>query len=97
MKKCLLVFTFAMPACCLFFSCGNVGSEVDSRLEKLLNKTETLDSLINKEVNKVLTLDSLIDKEHEKVKKLDTLINRSSSQFDSLTKQGGKLIEKIGN
>jgi len=88
---------FTMLAIFLLASCGNLGNEVENKLNELENKTESLDSLINKEVDKVLTLDSLINKESDKVKKLDTLINKSSSQLDSISKRGSKILEKINN
>lgn len=78
-------------------SCGNISNEVETKLIELKNKTESLDSLINKEVDKVLTLDSLIIKENDKVKKLDTLINKTTSQLDSISRKGSKLLEKISN
>lgn len=83
----------------MFFltACGDISNKVDNKLNELQNKTESLDSLINKEVYKVLTLDSLINIESDKVKKLDTLINKSSSQLDSISKRGSKLLEKITN
>jgi predicted site-specific integrase-resolvase len=88
---------FTMAAIFLLASCGNLSNEVENRLNKLKNKTESLDSLINKEVDKVLTIDSILNKEREKVKKLDTLINKSSFQLDSISKKGSRLLEKINN
>ena len=78
-------------------SCVNVSNEVESKLVELKNKTASLDSLINKEVDKVLTLDSIIIKESDKVKKLDTLINKTTSQLESISKKGSRILEKISN
>lgn len=86
-----------ISATLLLASCGNLSNEVDNKLNELKKKTESLDSLVNKEVDKVLTLDSLIYKETEKVKTLDTLINKSSSQLDSISKRGSKILDKITN
>ena len=97
MKRNNKIIIFTMLAMFLLASCGNLSNEVENKLNELKNKTESLDSLINKEVDKVLTLDSLINEEKEKVKKLDTLINKSSSQLDSISKRGSKLLEKITN
>lgn len=86
---------FTISAMFLLASCGNLSNEVESELNKLKNKTQSLDSLINKETKKVLTLDSLINKETDKVKELDTLINKSTQQIDSISKRGTTLLKKI--
>jgi len=85
----------AVLAATFLASCGNLGNEVENKLNELKNKTESLDSMINKEVDKVLTLDSLINGESEKVKKLDSLINKNSSKLDSISNEKIKLFEKI--
>ena len=85
----------AVLASAFLASCGNLGNEVENKLNELKNKTESLDSMINKEVDKVLTLDSLINGESEKVKKLDSLINKNSSKLDSISNEKIKLFEKI--
>lgn len=95
MKSKTKFIIFTMLTTFLLASCGDVSTEVDNKLNELINKTESLDSLINKEVDKVLTLDSLINKESDKVKKLDSLINKSTSQLDSISKKGSKIFEKI--
>ena len=86
---------FTISAMFLLASCGNLSNEVESEINKLKNKTESLDSLINKETQKVLTLDSLISKETNKIKELDTLINKSSQQIDSISRRGSTLLKKI--
>jgi septal ring factor EnvC (AmiA/AmiB activator) len=78
-------------------ACGNLSNEVESKLNELTSKTDSLDALVNKEIDKVKKLDTLINKESEKVEKIDTLINKSSSLLDSISKRGGKFIEKITN
>lgn len=71
-------------AALILASCDNLSNEVEKKLNKLQQKTESLDSLVNEEFEKVTTLDSLILKESEKVKKLDTLLHKSTSQLDSI-------------
>jgi len=87
----ILVILFSLTAC------GNLSNEVESKLNELTNKTDSLDALVNKEIDKVKKLDTLINQESLKVKKLDTLINKSSSLLDSMSKKGGKFLEKITN
>jgi hypothetical protein len=94
-KNKIIIFTIL--AMFLLASCGNLSNQVENKLNELQNKSESLDALINKEVDKVLTLDSLIKIESENVKKLDSLINKSSSQLDSISKRGSKILEKINN
>lgn len=76
-------------------SCGNVGQELESKLEMLRTKAESLDSIVNVEVAKVIELDSLINSETDKVKKLDSLINQSATAIDSIANSKGKIIEQI--
>jgi len=97
MKNLPQIYLFILSSMLLLTSCGNLSNEVEKKLDELKNKTESLDSLINNEVDKVLSLDSIINTESEKVKKLDTLINKTSSQLDSITQKGGKMLDKIMN
>ena len=97
MKNHLTLILLLIGGVITLSGCGDLNKEAEKRLNELINKTESLDSLINKEVDKVLALDSLINYESEKVKKLDSLINKSSSQFDSLSEKGSKLLDKISN
>jgi hypothetical protein len=94
MKLIKIKLIFQLSVVTFLTSCGNVGSEVENKLNDLKKKTESLDSLVNKEVDKVLTLDSLIIEESNKVKKLDTLINKTTSKLDSLAGKGSKLNKK---
>lgn len=68
----------------LLTSCSDMTSNMEEKVNMLINKTERLDSLVNKEIDKVLSLDSMINLEGDKVKKLDSLIDRSSSKLDSI-------------
>lgn len=67
-------------------SCGNLTAEVESKLNELKSKSESLDSLLNTEVSKVYTLDSLINTEHEKVKQLDSVIKSKTQLLEQLTR-----------
>jgi hypothetical protein len=87
MKKVLKICLFIAFLSVTFVACSDVNRKFDDKMEKLMNKTESLDSLLNQEVDKVLTLDSLIEKEHQKVQKLDSLIEKSSSKFDSVARK----------
>lgn len=81
----------------IFTSCDDVTQEVEEKLNGLNKKAEQLDSLINKEVDKVMALDTLINLESDKVKKLDSLINNSSSKLDAIIDKNIKTVEKIIN
>ncbi len=79
----------------LVASCSQVSKKVEDKLNELNAKAEQLDSLVNKEVEKVLTLDTLVNFETNKIKKLDSLINNSTQKLDSLTKGRLESIKNI--
>jgi len=84
MTKTIGIILVVVMTAGIFISCGDLNRKVDEKIDKLLNKTESLDSLINKEIDKVLVLDSLISTGSEKAKDLDSLIDKSKSRLDSL-------------
>ena len=84
MTKTIGIILVVVMIAGIFISCGDLNRKVDEKIDKLLNKTESLDSLINKEIDKVLVLESLINTGSEKAKDLDSLIDKSKSRLDSL-------------
>ncbi len=53
----------------IFTSCENITSKVENQLGQLNERTNQLDSVINKEMDKVMKLDSIINLEDLKIKK----------------------------
>jgi copper homeostasis protein CutC len=88
-------FYLLIVALSLFSSCDSTSTQVENKLNELLNKTEALDSLINHEVDKVLTLDSLIIGESDKIKRLDSLINKNASKLDSIASNKLKVLDRV--
>jgi len=93
LKNCLIII---MPIG-LFTSCGDINKKVEEQLYQLEQKTNQLDSIVNKEVDKVMALDTLINFENKKIQKLDSLINKSSTKLDSIINKKTKQIENIIN
>lgn len=95
MNKTLKVGTLGMIFLLLAASCGELSKRAEDKLNQLEQKTNELDSLVNKEVDKVKALDTLINLENKKVQKLDSLINKSSSKMDSLLENKKKKLQNI--
>lgn len=74
-------------------SCGDISKKAEEKLNELNQKTDELDSLVNKELDKVKALDTLIDAERNKVKKLDSLVNKTTTKLDSLSKDKIKTLK----
>lgn len=87
MVKSLRILAVVTLSAVILISCGDLNRKVDEKIDRLMEKTESLDSLINKEVDKAFELDSLINTGIEKTKKLDSLLDKSSSRLDSLVKE----------
>lgn len=88
------VFSFIIAL--IFFSlgaCNSLSEQVESKLNSLQNKTDSLDALINQEIEKVSNLDSLINTEHTKVKQLDSVIKKTGERIDSFTGSKAKQLE----
>lgn len=81
----------------LLTSCDDMGKKAEEKLKQLEQKTNNLDSLVNKELDKVIALDTLINFENEKIKKLDSLINKKTSKLDSIISNKSKQLENIIN
>lgn len=81
-KSAFLVFLFLSFG--FFQSCGDLSQKAEDKLNQLDQKTDQLDSMVNKELDKVKKLDTLIESERQKVKKLDSLVNKTTTKFDSL-------------
>jgi hypothetical protein len=91
------MITYSVFVVCFAFglySCNDLSSKMDEKLNELENKTKSLDSMVNKELDKVNSLDSIINLEGEKVKKLDSIINKSGSRIDSLLQNKIDKIKK---
>lgn len=80
-----------------FASCSDMGKKVEDKLIDLDTKAEQLDSLVNREVDRVMELDTLISSENARVKKLDSMIERNSSKIDSIAREKIQLLKEIVN
>lgn len=80
-----------------FTSCSDISKKVEDKLIELDTKTLQLDSLVNREMDKVMELDTLINFENIKVEKLDSLIEKNSSKIDSIAREKIQLLKEIAN
>lgn len=80
-----------------FTSCSDISKKVEDRLIELDTKTEQLDSIVNREIDRVMELDTLINYENIKVEKLDSLIEKNASKIDSIAKEKIRLLKEIAN
>lgn len=71
----------------LLTSCDSMSEQAEQKMIELANKTMNLDSLVNREVDKVATLDSMINQEGNKVRKLDSLAEKTLLKLDSIWKR----------
>ena len=78
-------------------SCSDISKKVEDKLYELESKTVQLDSIVNKEIDRVMELDTLIDFEKIKLKKLDSLIEKNASKIDSITTDKMQLLNEIVN
>ncbi len=97
MKRSVNRGLLSIMAMGFFASCSDLGKKVEDRLIDLDTKAEQLDSLINREVDRVMQLDTLIGPENARVKKLDSIIERNSSKIDSIARKKIQLLKEIVN
>lgn len=76
-------------------SCDDMSKNVEDKLNELNTRTEQLDSLVNKELDKVRSLDTLINFESDKIQKLDSLIEKSTFLIDSIARQKIERLNEI--
>ena len=68
----------------LLTGCEEVNSKMEKELDNLNQRAEELDSAVNKGLDKVEDLDSTINAKTRKIKNLDSIVRKTTSRIDSI-------------
>lgn len=69
----------------LFFTgCKEMDSRVNEQLDNINKRAEELDSAVNRGLDKVENLDSTITAKSKRIKNLDSIVRKTGNRIDSL-------------
>lgn len=81
----------------LFTGCQEMNSRVENQLDNINKRAEELDSAVNRGLDKVEDLDSTISAKTEKIRDLDSIVRKTGSRIDSIVTKSTEKVNLIRN
>lgn len=80
-------FLLILFASALLTGCQEMNSKMEEQLDNLSERAEELDSAVNKGLNKVDELDSIVNARTKRIKNLDSIVRKTTTRIDSLVNE----------
>ena len=77
-----------------FTGCEEMNSRVEDQLNNINEHAEELDSAVNRGLDKVERLDSTITAKSEKIRDLDSMVRKTGNRIDSLVSKSSEDINR---
>lgn len=78
----------------LFTGCQEMTSKMDEQLDNINKRAEDLDSAVNRGLDKVENLDSTITAKSKRIKDLDSIVRKTTTRIDSLVNDRAEDINR---
>lgn len=92
-KYYLFILTL-LTASTILTGCQEMNSNVEKQLDNLNKRAEELDSAVNKGLDKVDNLDSTINAKTKRIKNLDSIVRRTTTRIDSIVDKNTEEINR---
>lgn len=87
-KNGLLIFSFSA----LLISCEEMNSKMEEQLNNINENAVQLDSAVNRGLDKVESLDSTITSKTDRIKDLDSVVRNTGTRIDSIVNNSAREI-----
>lgn len=88
----LIVLLFATS----LTGCQEMNSKMEEQLDSLEKRAEELDSAVNKGLDKVENLDSTITAKSKRIRNLDSIVRKTTTRIDSIvTESTGEINRRL--
>ncbi len=77
-----------------FSGCQEVNSRVQEQLDSIEQHAEDIDSAVNKGLDKVEDLDSTITAKSRQLKSLDSIVRKTGTRLDSIVTKGAEEVNR---
>ena len=95
MKKTPYISLILILLTTIFFTgCEEMNSRVEDQLNNINEHAEELDSAVNRGLDKVESLDSTIDAKSKKIRDLDSMVRKTGTRIDSIVTRGSEEINR---
>lgn len=87
-------YLLLLAAIGLFTGCQEMNSRVEDQLNSINQHAEDLDSAVNRGLDRVERLDSTITSKTKKIKDLDSLVRKTTTRIDSIVNRNTEEINR---
>jgi peptidoglycan hydrolase CwlO-like protein len=95
MKQLIRYSIFSVLTLAFLSSCEESRERATKKFNELSQQADDINSEIDKGLEKVESLDSVVRSETQQIKEYDSIIKNSSSKIDSIAKQKTKAWEEL--
>ena len=96
-KRSYLLILVLLFVSGLFTGCQEMNSRVEDQLDNINKRAEELDSAVNRGLDKVEDLDSTISAKTEKIRDLDSIVRKTGTRIDSVVTKSTEKVNFIRN
>lgn len=93
-NKSYLFLLILLAATSLFTGCQDMNSRVEDQLNNINQHAEDLDSAVNRGLDRVENLDSTITSKTRKIRDLDSMVRKTTSRIDSIVNKSTEEINR---
>ena len=86
-----------LMATTVFTGCQDMNSRVEDQLDNINKRAEELDSAVNRGLDKVEDLDSTISAKTDKIRDLDSIVRKTGTRIDSIVTKSTEKVNFIRN
>lgn len=81
----------------VFTGCQEMNSKMEDQLDNINKRAEELDSAVNRGLDKVENLDSTINAKSKKIRNLDSIVRKTTTRIDSIVNKSTEEINRRVN